>query len=125
VRRTATILIASVTALAGCGGGDDSAGKNTGVDPDPNPSDKRAVALDCIVNDEGIDARFEGKNVIQVGDDRKRDPRIEFYVTQGEAEGKQFAGDAQGAEQIGSALLYVREADDELLEKLERCLDNV
>jgi hypothetical protein len=136
MRRTATAVAAAVL-LAGCG----STGHNKGPESKdktpaagggvnttsttPNKSDKRAVAFDCIVNKEGIKARLAGENLIQVGDDPKTDPRIEFYVTQGEAEGKQFAGDAQGAEQIGSALLYVRDAPDDLLEKLETCLDNV
>ena len=34
----------------------------------------------------------------------------------------QFEGDAEGAEQIGSALLHVREGSDEDLEAVEECL---
>jgi hypothetical protein len=60
-----------------------------------------------------------------VGDDPERDPRIEFFVSTGEAEGRQFQGNAQGAEHIGPALLFVREARDELLEEVEDCLQQL
>ena len=33
----------------------------------PDPNDKRAVALDCIVNKEGLQARLVGEQSIQVG----------------------------------------------------------
>ena len=35
---------------------------------------------------------------------------------------EQFQGEAQGAEQVGAALLFVNEGDDEVLEKIEDCL---
>ena len=41
--------------------------------------------------------------------DPDTEPRIEFFVTSGEAEGRQFQGNAQGAEHIGNALLFVRD----------------
>ena len=72
----------------------------------PDPNDKRAVALNCITNREGLDARLVGEKSIQV--DGPSGPRAEFFVSSGEAEALQFQGDAQGAQQIGAALL-VRE----------------
>ena len=51
-------------------------------------------------------------------------PRIEFLISGGEAEGRQFQGDAQGAEQIGSTLLFLNDGSEEQLEKLETCLDD-
>jgi len=106
--------------LGACGSdGGDSGGAG------PNPNDKRAVALDCIVNKKGIEAELTGENAIQVGGDPDTEPRIEFFVTSGEAEGRQFQGNAQGAEHIGNALLFVREADDDLLEEIEGCLQDL
>ncbi len=42
----------------------------------------------------------------------------------GAAETTQFKGEAQGAEQIENALMYVRQGDDKLLEELEGCVDD-
>jgi hypothetical protein len=110
----------SAGVLAACGG---EGGDSGGAGPDPN--DKRAVALDCITNKKGIDAKLTGENAIQVGTDPDTEPRIEFFITSGEAEGRQFQGNAQGAEHIGNALLFVREGDDELLDKIENCLQDL
>lgn len=103
-------------ALAGCGASDEGAPSNANVDP----NDKRALALSCM-REKQIDARPEGKDVIQVGDPATG-PRIQFYLSTGAAETIQFTGKAQGAEQIENALLYVRQGDDRLLEELERCV---
>ncbi len=114
MRRAALVL--SLCVLAGCG----SSGGSSGATVDPN--DKRAVALACM-KEEGIDARPEGKDVIQVGD-RRTGPRIQFYLSTGAAETTQFKGEAQGAEQIENALMYVRQGNDQLLEQLESCVDD-
>ena len=110
----------SACLLAACGSDDgDSGGAG------PNPNDKRAVALDCLVNTKGIEADLSGDNAIQVGTDPDSDPRIEFFVTTGEAEGRQFEGNAQGAEHIGTALLFVRKGSDDLLDEIEGCLQDL
>ena len=114
------MLALAACLLAGCGSDDGDSG---GAGPDP--ADKRAVALDCIVNQKGIDAELSGDTAIQVGSDPDTQPRIEFFVTSGEAEGRQFQGNAQGAEHIGNALLFVREGSDELLDELEGCLQDL
>ena len=101
--------------LAGCGGVGGGA-----TDPGVDPNDKRAVALACI-KEKRIDARPEGKDVIQVGD-RRTGPRIQFYLSTGAAETTQFKGEAQGSQQIENALLFVREGDDRLPEELEACV---
>lgn len=101
--------------LAGCGAASD-APPNATVDP----NDKRGVALACM-KEKRIDARPEGEDVIQVGD-RRTGPRIQFYLSTGAAETTQFKGEAQGAEQIENALMFVREGDDRLLEELETCV---
>ena len=108
------LILLFACALAGCGSGGGSSG------PTVDPNDKRAVALSCM-KEKRIDARPEGKDVIQVGD-RKTGPRIQFYLSTGAAETTQFKGEAQGAEQIENALMYVRQGDERLLEELESCV---
>jgi hypothetical protein len=116
--RASALLLVCLSALAVAGCGSDSTGGSASAGP--NPNDKQAVAVDCI-RGKDIPVTERGKNGLQVGDPATG-PRIDFYLTNGQAEGKQFAGEAQGAEQIGAALLYVRQGSDELLEKLEDCL---
>lgn len=107
--------------LAGCGLGSTDAG---GGDDD---SDKRALAMECFA-EEGIDARLEGEQEIVIGDPPSRGaggtsaPRVKFFLTSGESEAVQLRGDAEGAEQIGPALLFVGDGSDELLEDVELCL---
>ena len=118
--RAAAIAAAWALAVtaAGCGGDDDK----PAAEGAPDPNDKRAVALACIRDDQGLDARLSGEKSIQV--DGSGGARIEFLLSGGEAEGRQFLGGAQGAEQIGSALLFVNDADEEQLEKIEGCLQD-
>lgn len=113
VRRALALIPLCV--VAGCASASDGT-----PDASVDPNDKRAVALACI-KEKGVDARPEGKDVIQVGD-RRTGPRIQFYLSTGAAETTQFKGEAQGAEQIENALMYVREGDDRLLEELETCV---
>jgi hypothetical protein len=105
---------AALLALPGCGLGSDDAG---GGEDD---SDKRAVALTCL-DEQGVDARFDGEEEIVVGDGRDA-PRIKFFLTSGESEAAQFEGNGEGAEQIGPALLYVNGGSDEVLKTVEDCL---
>ena len=106
-----------VAALAGCGS--DDAG------PTEDESDKRALALECLTEEKGVEARLDGEDGIVLSGDETR-PRIKFFLTAGEAESAQFQGEAEGTEQIGAALLYVepevREDSEELLEDVENCL---
>ena len=112
------VLVAlGLAVLSGCAG---SSGGSASVDD----SDKQAVALDCLTNDKGLDARADGENAITVGDP-KTGPRIVFYLTAGEAEARQFEGDAEGSEQIGSALLFVRDGSDDVLGDVESCLGDL
>ena len=48
---------------------------------------------------------------------------VAFAPSPGSAEGEQMTGQAQGAEVIGAALLYVHQAPDAELAKIEDCLD--
>jgi hypothetical protein len=113
------VLAAGVGVLAGCGSDDPSAGRPATVDS----NDIRAVALDCLTRVEGLEAREQGDDEIVVGAD-DTGPRIRVFLTSGEAEAEIFEGKAEGAEQIGATLLFVRQADDETLQKVEFCLDH-
>jgi hypothetical protein len=112
--RTLLLLALALGLLTGCGLGSDDAA------PSDDESDKRAAAMTCL-EDEEIDARLEGEEEIVVGEGEDA-PRIRFFLTAGESEAAQFEGDGEGAEQIGSALLYVGEGSDDLLETVENCL---
>jgi hypothetical protein len=52
---------------------------------------------------------------------RPSGPTIEFQATPGAAQDAAIKGQAQGAEAIGSALLYPNQATDKLLNKVETC----
>ena len=115
----ALATVGLVAASAGCGGSDRPRAA-TGADE----NDKRAAALECLRDEQGMAATPVGEDLIQVGDPR-RGPRIRFFLTAGEAEAKQFEGGAEGSEQIGSALLFVRKGGEAELEKVEACLDDI
>jgi hypothetical protein len=101
-------------ALPGCSLGSDDAA------PVDDESDKPGATLSCL-DEKGIEARLDGEDAVVVGDGEAA-PRIEFFLTAGESEAAQFKGKGEGAEQIGSALLYVRDGSDDLLEDVELCL---
>lgn len=49
-------------------------------------------------------------------------PTVSFEPTPGDAQGIAIQGEAQGAEVIGSALLYPNQASDQLLSTVEACV---
>jgi hypothetical protein len=49
-------------------------------------------------------------------------PTVVFEPTPGRAESDQMEGEVEGAEVIGSALIYPHEATDKLMKKVESCL---
>jgi hypothetical protein len=49
-------------------------------------------------------------------------PTVSFEPTPGDAQGVQIQGESQGAEVIGSALLYPNQASDSLLSVVEGCV---
>ena len=114
MRARCATAAACALALAAAGCGSEGGGG-------PNPNDKRAVALACIRDEQGLDARLTGQKSIQV--DGSSGPRIEFLVSSGEAEARQFQGEAQDAEQIGAALLFINDGSEEELKKIETCLE--
>jgi len=110
-RITPVAVCALGLAVAGCGGGSSSDGPKS-------PGDKQESTRLCLV-DEGFDARSVGA-VIEI--DGPDGPRVEFNISSGESETRTFKGEAQGAEQIGSTLLFVGPAGDEELKKIETCV---
>ena len=113
------VAAAALLALPGCGIGSDDAGGG-------DDTDIRASAVTCL-EEEGVDARLEGdegSEEIVIGNGAGA-PRIEFFLTSGQAEAAQFEGEGEGAEQIGPALLYVNGGSDDLLEPVESCLSGL
>jgi hypothetical protein len=53
---------------------------------------------------------------------RPSGPTVEYTRTPGAAQNVQMQGQSQGAEVIGSALLYPNQASDALLKKVELCV---
>ena len=64
---------------------------------------------------------LDGDPSFQVGV-RPTGPTVIFLPTPGAAQAAQIDGQAQGAEVIGSALLYPNQAPDKLLSKVETCV---
>ena len=115
------LAVASIVFAAGCGGSGDAVGEPS---PGVDPNDDRAVTLDCLTKKQGLVARLHGARAIQVRE-AERGPRIQFYLTQGQAEAAQFESRGEGSEQIGKALLYVNKAPEDELGKVEECLDSL
>ena len=108
----------ALVALAGCGSSD--------ATPKVDKSDLPGSALACLESKD-IPARQSGEN----GDELVLDSgeKIKFYLTADEAIAEQFRGRGEGAEQIGTALLFVptetSKKNDDLLHDVEVCLANL
>jgi hypothetical protein len=87
------------------------------------PEDKRGVAMACIRDEKGIAATPVGDKGIAIDVDGQK-TRIDFFQSSLEAEGEQFEGRAEGAEQVGAALFYVRELPEQALVDIEDCLND-
>jgi hypothetical protein len=109
VRRAAALVVGVATLLAmGCAAPDERT---------PGAYDPRVPVLSCLWN-AGVPAhRVEPISIVADG------VRIDFLATPGAAEARQIAGAAQGAEQIGRALVWVGNAPDSLLATVEECVD--
>jgi hypothetical protein len=90
--------------------------------------DPRKNHLACLREDDIAAVRAQytlnGQSLpgIQILNGAPADPTIAFEPTPGDAQGVQIHGLAQGAEVIGSALLYPNQASDHLLNQVEACV---
>jgi hypothetical protein len=84
--------------IAGCGSSDAA--------PSGDDSDLATRTLACL-SEAGVSARLAKENEISVAPSSDS-TYIKFSLTAGEAEALQFKGRAEGSEQIGSALLWVK-----------------
>jgi len=110
----ASLALICLLSLGGCGS------KQSGDSLGSNPNDQRSEALACM-EEQKLSVKKVGNTSIQVGPGTG--PRVVFYTTPRDAEADQFEGKTPDAEQVGRALIYVNEGSDEVLEKLEDCLD--
>lgn len=85
--------------------------------------DPRKKHIQCLQQDHIAVRRImiAGDPSFQVGV-RPSGPTVQFLSTPGAAQYAQIEGKAQGAEVIGSALLYPNQAPDKLLSKVESCV---
>jgi len=115
VKRPLLALALVLLALAGCGSSDAA--------PEVDESDKPGSTVACL-DAEGVPAHVNGGDENEVVLDAG--PRVKFYLTAAAAEAAQFQGEGEGAEQIGSALLFVDpEVDpktEDILKDVEGCL---
>jgi uncharacterized protein YcfL len=115
VKRPLLALPLVLLALGGCGSSDAA--------PAVDESDLPGSTVACL-DAKGVPAHVEGKDENEVVLDAG--PRVKFYLTAAAAEAAQFQGEGEGAEQIGSALLFVDpEVDpktEDVLKDVEGCL---
>jgi hypothetical protein len=118
VKRPLLALPLVLLAIAGCGSSDAA--------PNGDESDTPGAALACLEQND-IKAQRTGEN----GDELVLDagPKIKFYLTADEAIAEQFRGRGEGAEQIGTALLFVdpetSDEQDDILHDVEVCLSDL
>ncbi|TML99187.1 MAG: hypothetical protein E6G05_12710 [Actinobacteria bacterium] len=107
----------AVVALSACGSAaKPSQGRGRVDDPRTGGPDY----LKCI-RDRGLSAVEMGATGIQIGQP-PAGPTIRFLPTPGAATAAQIAGNTQGAEVIGAALLYPNAASNGELQAIESCL---
>jgi hypothetical protein len=82
--------------------------------------DPRARHLPCL-RAHKVPVTKVGQTWLQIGTP-PTGPRVNFEPTPGAAQESQISGQVQGAEVIGSALLYPGGASDKLLKTVEDCL---
>ena len=110
-RRPRFALALLLAACVGCGE------ESSVSDDDP------AAIVDCL-EEEGLAARRVAGDEIRVGRFPGA-PRVLVLPNTGAAEARALAGRAEGAEQIGPALLYVGRGTEAQLARIERCLEGL
>ncbi len=82
--------------------------------------DARKTHVECLRQEHIPVSEFD-RTWLQVGT-KPSGPTIQFTPTPGAAQELQIDGQVEGAEVIGSALLYPNQASDSLLQKVEDCV---
>lgn len=134
MRRLLAVLGAgALLFLAGCGGdatrGPEQAGgpvgsgqQGGGTPAGAQAYDPRSTPLTCVTG-----ARLPGRRIGPADFEVGRPgigPLVHYVATEGAAEDQQLKGRAEGAEVIGRALLYTRQATESELHTVERCLND-
>jgi hypothetical protein len=86
-------------------------------------NDPRTKHIKCLRADHVTDIHeltIDGLPSFQVGT-KPSGPTVEFLATPGMSQGTQIAGAQQGAERIGSAMLFPNQAPAKLLHVVESC----
>ena len=118
--KPAAVLSVAAIAICGCATAvKPPQGRGQIDDPRTYPS---ANHLACLKKD-NLPAQSVGRTGLQVGP-LPAGPTVEFQPSPGAAQAAQIYGgaSAQGAEVIGSALLYTHQAPDSELKLIENCL---
>jgi hypothetical protein len=124
--KLAAVAALAAIATAGCGA--------VKVQP-TSPSGSTKVASRGVIDDArthlpdriaclrgaGLSVTETGRTGIQIGTP-PQGPSVTFAPTPGAAQADQIEGVVQGAEVIGSALLYPHQGSDSVLQKVEDCL---
>jgi hypothetical protein len=122
--KVAVLCASLAVALAGCGNSPKpvagSIPPNAVSEGHAKIDDPRARHLPCLRQHKLAVAKV-GRTWLQIGG-APAGPRINFLPTPGAAQEAQISGQVQGAEVIGSALLYPDAASDRLLKTVEDCL---
>jgi len=112
-------VASSVAAVLLCGcGGSAKPPQGHGKIDDQRIDNPNRVA--CLVQHH-VPVQLVGRTGLQIGP-LPGGPSVWFQPTPGSAQAKQIYGDSQGAEAIGSALLYPHQAPDGELAAIEDCL---
>jgi hypothetical protein len=82
--------------------------------------DPRTKHMECL-QQQGVPVARVGQTGLQIGSP-PAGPTVKFEPTPGAAQDAQISDQTQGAEVIGSALLYTNGAPDKLLKVVEDCL---
>jgi hypothetical protein len=122
-------VVAVAIALAGCGGavrvqpnapaGSGALASRGKVDSPLTDMHDRVVCLQA----DHLTVQVLGPTRLQIGAAAPAGPTIVFTPTAGAAQAQQIDGNAQGAEAIGSALLYPNQGSASELTSIEDCLD--
>jgi hypothetical protein len=109
----------AVLALAACGSTSVHPG-NAGHGRVDDPRVAQRNHVQCM-RDDHLPVQEVGLTGLQIGA-QASGPRVVFTPTPGAAQADQIQAEAQGAEVIGSALLYPNQGSDAELNQIETCL---